>query len=833
MSREPAGDAAFWREVDETFSAMSAVPRAQRAARLDALTAGRPDVRAEVDSLLDAADRSGGFLASLDSDGDDTEPVDTPLADLRIGAYRLTEPIGIGGMGTVYRAERIDGQFAHEIAVKVIAGSLADRFAEQRFRVERQILAGLHHPYIVTLIDGGVAADGRPYLAMEYVRGVSIVEYCRREALAITARLDLFRRVCGAVHYSHQHSVVHCDLKPQNILVTGDTVPKVLDFGVAKLLQTASSQEGATGATTLVGLQAMTPNYASPEQVRGLPATVLSDVYALGVLLYELLAGVRPYETTGLTLDALMQVVLHNEPRRPSLASPPVEARLPYPLAALAGDLDAIVLKALRKSPDERYASAAALSDDIGRFLDGRPVEAREPSAGYVLRKAAARHKRAFLLSAASLAIIVLLLGVSIWQARVARAERGRAQRQFTAVRGLADALIFKIDAAVAQLPQSTPVRRMLVTEALIYLEQLEADAASDASLQLEIARGYIRIGSIQGRPNTANLGDPQGAVASFQKAEGILARLLAAPNPAVPIVQAYVEATTALSETFGDFAGRRDDATAAARRGREVAERFARGAQATDEARQLVATANLAAARVDNDDAQRLADLTRARDLYAAVLAARPADPFRQRNAALADKYLGGYLEGHDENDRALALEEEAMALDRARYEKTPDDRVAIFDLAIDLSNLGYQREVRREYDASIDLFMRSLALRERLASSDPADVLARGKVAFIHRQLGFLLQDAGRPADALTHFQQAAGLYESTDLTKIDSKRNLAISLEEMARLETGDPRCRDARRAIELYTSLTATERTAGESEDPLAGARALAVSCGTRR
>jgi non-specific serine/threonine protein kinase/serine/threonine-protein kinase len=725
----------------------------------------------------------------------------------------------------VYRAERADGDFTHRIAIKIIAAPGADSASSRRFRAERQILAALQHPNIVTLFDAGFTADGHAYLAMEYVEGMPLAAFCREKRLPLADRIDLVRRVCDAVQYLHQHAVVHRDLKPANILVTAEGVPKVLDFGIAKLLTQDISLEGDTREAPV-----MTPNYASPEQVRGLPATVASDVYALGVILYELLTETRPYETEGKVLDEVLDVVANLDAPRPSGAAPR-DGGPPYALSVLRGDLDAVVLRALRKAPPERYASAAALADDLGRYRDGLPVEARPPSLGYVLPKLARRHKAAFLATGAGAAVIVALIGVSLWQAAVARAERARAERQLADVRRLAETLIFKVHDAVAPLPGSTPVRKMLVSEGLAYLERMQAESSGEEDLQLEIARAYQRIGMVQGQPNTANLGDPSGAIVSFLKAEALLTPAANAPTASAAVVRSYVNTTMSLSETLANMPGRRSEAAAVAARGARVAERFASVHPRSEDARDCLARASFAAARVA-DPRDELRYWVRSRDEYAALLADHPADSTRQRQVALTEKYIGGYYDVQEEHDAALEHYQRAMALDEPRATRDPTDRMAAFDLAIDLSNLGYEHDLRREFAEATRFYERSLAIRERLSASDPSDVLGRVKVAFMLRQMGFVAEHEGDTVAAIRHFRRAAELYGTTDLGNLDSRRNLAISLANLGTLEQKDraAACADETRAFALLANLNDTERRGAEPADPMPEVARAAASCG---
>ena len=416
-----------------------------------------------------------------------------------LGAYRVVERIGEGGMGEIFLAERSDGLFAQQVAIKVTRSFLASSNLVRRFQVERQILASLTHPNIVTLVDGGATAAGQAYLVMEHVEGgAPLTDYVRTRGLPLAERLRLFAAVCDAVHYAHRHAVVHRDLKPDNVLVGADGVPKVVDFGIAKLLD----HPAVTGATTKGVLPGpLTPNYASPEQLRGLPVTTAADVYALGVILDELVSGVRPYETQDLTLDRVLDLVLHATPPRPSEARPGVSP--PYALARLRGDLDAIVGKAMSKEPADRYSSASELAEDVTRFLNGDPVVARAPSTAYLLRRLAARNKVAVGVMVLVTAAILSVGAIAAWQRQVALDAQGHAEQRFHEVRQLANTLIFKIHDAVVPLPGSTPVRRTIVDEGLRYLERLEREAADDVALRVELAAGYRRLAASSGtRPS-------------------------------------------------------------------------------------------------------------------------------------------------------------------------------------------------------------------------------------------------------------------------------------------------------------------------------------------
>ncbi|HVF55620.1 MAG TPA: serine/threonine-protein kinase [Pyrinomonadaceae bacterium] len=448
------------RRADEIVQAALDGKAVELSVLLDAECAGDALLRAEVESLLGYRERAKDFIetpafalgAGLFADGSDGDCA--PAAGRRVGAYKIVREIGRGGMGAVFLAERADGEFRQQVAVKVIRQTLAGSETRRHFKRERQILASLNHPNIARLLDGGVSTDGEPFLAMEYVEGVRIDVYADTHRLSTGARLGLFRQVCAAVQYAHQNLVIHRDLKPSNILVTAEGVPKLLDFGIAKLLDPESED---AGAHTVTELGVMTPEYASPEQVQGLQVTTASDVYSLGVILYELLAGHRPYRVKSRKPDEIARAICEQEPERPSAAirrtgdSPKADggpttitpetvgrARSEQPerlRRRLAGDLDNIVLMAMRKEPARRYASVAQLSEDIRRHTDGLPVIARKDTFKYRGAKFIKRNRVG--VAAAALVVLTLVGGIVgvAWQARaateqarVAAQERDRAR---------------------------------------------------------------------------------------------------------------------------------------------------------------------------------------------------------------------------------------------------------------------------------------------------------------------------------------------------------------------------------------------------------------------
>jgi serine/threonine-protein kinase len=437
-------------EIQELFIAASELPAAEREPFLDERCAGDPELRRDVMALLESLQRSGRFdQLAAEISGPGGEPAVSELPPLsQVGPYKILHEIGHGGMGTVYLAERTDGGFEQQVALKLLRGDLHSEELRQRFLAERQILARVSHANIAHLLDGGVTDAGQPFFVMERIEGVPIDSYCDDKRLSIDERLRLFRTVCSAVHYAHRHLVVHRDLKPGNILVAADGTVKLLDFGIAKLLDPESS--ASPQLETRTGVRIMTPEYASPEQVRGDAITTASDVYQLGVLLFELLTGHRPYRLSGRSLLEVERIISETEPDRPSAAVTRIEefedvegkpAITPEDVShargttadklrrRLAGDLDNIVMMAMRKEPERRYASAEQLADDVRRHQEGLPVAARADTVGYRASKFVRRHKIGVATTVAGfVAIIGFAVAMGIQAERTAR-ERDKAEQ--------------------------------------------------------------------------------------------------------------------------------------------------------------------------------------------------------------------------------------------------------------------------------------------------------------------------------------------------------------------------------------------------------------------
>ena len=407
--------------IEALFEQALRVPQVERGAFLAHACAGDDDVHCEVRELLAVAQRDGSWLREIVVGGATALLGDAVEIQIgrRIGRFRLLELLGQGGMGAVYLAQREDAEFRQRVAIKLMPHSFGAPLAIARFRDERQILAALEHANIVRLLDGGSTEDGLPYLVMEHIEGTTITQYAAARNISLRARVSLIRDVSAALQYAHQNLVIHRDIKPSNILVDSNGVPKVLDFGIAKLIAPALDFERE--ARTRTGSRLFTPAYASPEQARGDAVSTATDVYSVGAVLYELATGVPPHSPSGRTLESL-KAICEVDPPRPSAVAPIAWRR------ELSGDLDNIILKALRKEPAQRYASMEQLSDDLGRFLEGRPVTARTATIGYRAHKFVRRNKVAAI--AASLAVATMIAGtvISLWQARRADVEAAQAR---------------------------------------------------------------------------------------------------------------------------------------------------------------------------------------------------------------------------------------------------------------------------------------------------------------------------------------------------------------------------------------------------------------------
>lgn len=745
-----------WARVTELFDAASQLPTAARDAWLDA-TGADAELRAEVRAMLEAFETDPGFLEQPADPGpalDDT--MTDALIGRRLGAWRLTRQIGRGGMGVVYEARRDDQEFDRAVAVKILpAWSVG--FAE-RFRTERRVLAALDHPGIARLLDSGTSDDGIAWFVMELVAGDPVTTWTTTRRLAVRERVALVERICDAVAYAHRHLVVHRDLKPGNILVTAEGQPKLLDFGIATLL---SEEDGRSAGTTRTGHASFTPEFASPEQIRGERVTTASDVYSLGVLLYLLLAGKHPYALAGLSPLDVMRTVCEVEPTPPSRVAAEDDRR------ALAGDLDAVAGKALRKAPGERYASVAELAADLRAWRAGYPVVAAPASVGYRARRFIRRNRKAV---AAAAALVVALAGggaATAWQARIAQAERDKAQNRFRQVQEFSRSLLFDVHDALTPVPGAMGARVLLLNRATQFLDGLSADAGSDDALKAELAEGYRRLGRLQGSSIEAGgIGDTAAAKLSLEQAARLAEEAIAARPDAVDRLTLNMRIQYQAEQNLrrrGEFAAADGPHARLLALAEQTLRRFPDDADAQLGAAE--AYSNLGVGRTGRkDDDGALAYYEQSLRLFDRLPAALRGQDETVRLHAMALRRMGALswvkmrlAPAEAYYRKALALQDDALARDPANAAKRLELHTTLGDLGGVLNQGG-------RVDEAITLWTRGLAIAEEARAADPVNLGAADAVALIRARIGEAAREAGRHDEAVTHLRAVVALRDAS---------------------------------------------------------------------
>jgi serine/threonine protein kinase/tetratricopeptide (TPR) repeat protein len=519
-----------WQIISPYLDQAFAMTDDARAAWLSSLRQQNPELAAELAALLNEHRIlvQEGFLEK-GSPGWSSAP---GLAGQTLGPYTLISQIGQGGMGSVWLAHRSDGRFERSVAVKFVNLALAGKGGEERFKQEGSFLGRLAHEHIAELVDAGVSPAGQAYLVLEYVEGEPIDRYCDQRKLDLDARVRLFLDVLAAVAHAHANLIVHRDLKPSNVMVTTGGEVKLLDFGIAKLLE-GEGQMGAASLLTHEAGSALTPQYAAPEQLTGQPVTTATDVYALGVLLYVLLSGQHPTGADSHSPAELVKAVLEIEPRRVSDAITADDSKLiaerrgtnPDKLRReLRGDLDTIVGKALKKNPPERYASVTGFAEDLQRYLKQEPISARPDTLTYRTAKFLRRNRTVVALTTTAILLVIGSLSTGLY---IANRERKVAESRFLQVRQLANKFI-ALDNDIRGLPGSTKVRMQMVSDSLQYLTSLGSDVHGDKDLALETAYAYVRVAHAQGDPTSPNLGQFAEAEASLSRASAFVEPILA-----------------------------------------------------------------------------------------------------------------------------------------------------------------------------------------------------------------------------------------------------------------------------------------------------------------
>jgi len=775
-----------WQRVKPILESALELDPASRPAYLDAACADNW-LRGEIDSLLLSHDQATadalnpGTQLHLSVEGE--AALGLP-AGSRVGVYEITGEIGLGGMGEVYRAVRADGQYHQTVALKIVRADLGSQLTATRFRNERQILATLSHPNIARMLDGGTSAEGLPYFVMELVEGQRIDEYCDAHKLATSERLKLFLQVCAAVQYAHQRLIIHRDIKPGNILVTTEGIPKLLDFGIAKILE--SSELANWQEQTISLCRLLTPEYASPEQLKGEPITTASDVYSLGVVLYELLTGRAPYRVVTHTPHEISRAICEIEPERPSTAvrrmrvsahPPERKSALASSLSAvregspeklgrrLRGDLDNIALMALRKEPQRRYASVEQFAQDIRRHLDHLPVVARKDTFGYRASKFITRHKVGVAVAALVTIALLSAMGVTLREARIARAERARAERRFNDVRTLANSLMFEVHDGIRNLPGSTQVRELLVRKALLYLDSLSQEASGDLSLQRELAAAYDRVGDLQWSSDFANQGDSAGALQSYHKALAIR-ESLAAANPKDSTVQLeladeYFRLADPIEAT-GDFSGALDDL-------RNIPPILEKVAVQTSDPKLLDRQAGsyyYIGRTLDEmgDAADALENYRKAAAIHESIKATD------QREATLVRTHLAGDYSGVAEAmmgtgqlSDAIKMQEQAIQILEELSKSNPNSVSFRQFLGNSYGLLGAIWGKQGDQRKALEYRRRDHQVFKEMMTSDPKNALARTNFAFSDETLGESLLATGDVSGGLRRIREALVIFEA----------------------------------------------------------------------
>ncbi len=743
-------DSDRWKLVKRVFSRAAELDPDARRIFLDREVGDDDELRAQVEQLLAADDEAeefleGGAVPSGAAPGDGQ----SPWIGRRFGAYEVVGELGRGGMGIVLLGKRADGRYDREVALKVVPAALVQGRLRERFDTEVRILAELDHPNVARLLDAGETDEGLAFLVMEYVDGPRIDVFADERSLDVTARLKLFRSVLEGVDYAHGRGVVHRDLKPSNILVTQDGTPKLVDFGIAKLLNPAGADD-ETIVVTRTGHRMLTPEYASPEQVRGEPVDPRSDIYSLGVVLFRLLTGRAPYTLDSTQPRSAERVICEKTPSRPSDAvtrtipiDPDATRPAPDPdvLARqrsstrdrlqriLRGDLDTIVLHALAKDPDRRYATAGAFGDDLDRHLEGRPIRARNPGPVYRLQRFV---RRRWVPIAATLVILLGGTGLA-WQAREASLQRRAAEATGAELTSLVSSVLTTLNTDLAGQDQGPTATRIAAVEAAVAaLDSVvaRAEGAPTEGLLTALSAAYQEVGMLQGHPTSSNVGRIEDAEASFRTAEGLIERVADLNGGAHMTLLELVENHVLLSDVIV--------ARGRAGEGREILQR--------------------AEALVDS-----LAEVVEE-------------GPILWSTQAMVYERSANAADARGEIPAAIDYAGRLLALSRATADAAegPAKLGALEEVVLSLQSASYINSKGGLLDESIEAQKEATALADSIAQQPGATQRIIGIQATAWGQLGWRYNDADRPAEAEAAFDRALEIIEEMGR---DDPQNLNI--------------------------------------------------------
>jgi eukaryotic-like serine/threonine-protein kinase len=837
-----------WNEIQKNLDMVVTLIPSERESFLQKLGNTDLELRQELESLLSYHFKDPEFLRTsaihlLAQDLCREQIAMPPVVGRVFGTYRLTKLLGTGGMGEVYRAYRADDQYNKEVAIKLVRAEQNSTFVISRFKNERQVLASLDHPNISRLLDGGTTQDGIPYFVMELIEGQPLTDYCDHHKLATTQRLQLFLEVCSAVQYAHQRLIIHRDLKPSNILVTRDGIPKLLDFGIAKILD----QEGAPKKldVTMSMFRLLTLAYASPEQVKGELITTATDVYSLGVILYECLTGHRPYPATAQAPHEISRAVCEIEAEKPSTvirctktrtsgeqiieitpaAVSTVRDGTPDILAKrLRGDLDNIALMALRKEPQRRYASVEQLSTDIRRHLDHLPVIASKDTVRYRTAKFVARHRTGVVAAVALFLVVFAGMATTLYEAHRVKQNELRAERRFNDVRKLANSLLFDIHDSVKDLPGSTPARKLIVQNALQYLDGLARESQGDSNLQRELGAAYNRVGDVQGYKFNANLGDTTAALTSYQKALEIRKSLYSSNPGNLTDAKQLSESFRLVSQTQcfnNNLANALNNAMQAAR----IAEPLARsnpndGSILLELILAYQSVANiLGGPSLSNLGDNAAAMVYRRKQLETAEQLAKldPTSAVGQGNLAIALTGLADQLLYGGERLSSRPYYERARSIFADIAGRSLKRRRAVYLLDYVCRSVAIIELSSNEQARALATMQEAVERSKQLSEEDPHDEQSGKALADYDRLLADLESRAGNAQSASASLERATSLMTAfAGRNPTDTERTDGLVLLKVVAGNLAD-RSGDTRRALNLYVAATVLlERL--QSENP---------------
>ncbi|MFT3743815.1 MAG: protein kinase [Pyrinomonadaceae bacterium] len=756
-------------------------------------------LKAEIDALLSEHEQAAAFEKTPFLEPDILTKVSR--VGETIGKYKITDELGTGGMGSVFLAVRSDGSFDQKVALKLIKRGMDSDAILRRFSNERQILASLDHPNIARLIDGGTTDDGLPYFVMEYVCGKTIVDHARSRNLGLNERLDLFRDVCSAVAFAHKNLVIHRDLKPSNILVNDTGSPKLLDFGIAKLLRSDTLSE------TMTRQAVFTPEYASPEQIRGENLTTATDIYSLGVILYELLAGSRPFAFENKNLGQILETAANQVPSKPS--STDQSAVLPFQRTQLRGDLDNIVLKALRREPEARYSSVEQFAEDIRRHLRGLPVLARQ--ATWFYRAKTFTKRNPVVVGAITLVFLTLIGGITATTvlARRAEFERQKAERRFNDVRAITSSLIFEVNEKIDESP--IKARQMLVSRTIEYLDKLSGEAGNDIGLRSELAGSYEKIGDVQAFHYGSGIGDTAGALENHRKALDMrLAIIQSEPNDLkhkIDLASSYLKIAD-LSKTTGRTSEALDNYQLAVTTIENIRDISPDDPQIKRELARAYGKYGQGILR-SGSISKALENYEKAGAIMTEISATDP-DPRILHSVSVYRNYAGFARVEMGAIDAALKDFEEALRIDQLIWSSEPDNLENLRNLASGEQWYGYVLRFARRYDESREHLQKTLEIQTRLHDLDRSNVGDLNSLADAYLELGATESAAGRPTAAIDHLSAAISNYQK--VAELDRNNLSARHQQSFTRIHLGDALAKkgDVEKAVRAYsTALRETE------------------------